>query len=236
MHRTFPRLILAIAAFAVASHAASAAVVTIPTGLNPGDQYRLTFVTSATRDATSTNIADYNAFVTSAVNSVPALAALGTTWRAIASTHSIDARDNTGTNWTVDPVGVPIYALSDSLVATSNLDFWDGSHAISLRVTEMDTLIDRDVWTGSTIDGTEYYALGESFQSHYGRSTSAASPWIHYYQLNNFYPASLYAMSDVLTVPAVPEPGSLALAGLAAAGLAAASLGRRRLRRQSLDL
>jgi hypothetical protein len=37
--------------------------ITLPSGLNPGDQYRLAFVTSSTRDALSTNIADYNNFV-----------------------------------------------------------------------------------------------------------------------------------------------------------------------------
>jgi hypothetical protein len=47
--------------------AVQAAIVTVPTGLNPGDQYRLVFVTSGTRDATSTNIADYNTFVANAV-------------------------------------------------------------------------------------------------------------------------------------------------------------------------
>jgi len=36
--------------------AAQAALVVVPTGLNPGDQYRLVFVTDGTRDATSTNI------------------------------------------------------------------------------------------------------------------------------------------------------------------------------------
>lgn len=45
-------------------------------GINPatgspwqaGDQYRFVFVSSATRDATSTNIADYNAFVQDLAN------------------------------------------------------------------------------------------------------------------------------------------------------------------------
>jgi len=35
----------------------------VPVGLNPGDPYRLIFVTSIARDALSTNIADYNSFV-----------------------------------------------------------------------------------------------------------------------------------------------------------------------------
>ena len=48
-----------------------AAPITLPTGLNPGDQYRLGFVSSTTRDATSQNIADYNDFVTATANRGP---------------------------------------------------------------------------------------------------------------------------------------------------------------------
>ena len=38
----------------------------IPAGLGPGDQFRLLFVSSTTRDATSSDIADYDAHVQSA--------------------------------------------------------------------------------------------------------------------------------------------------------------------------
>ena len=34
-----------------------------PPGLNPGDPFRFVFVTAGTRDATSSNIADYDNFV-----------------------------------------------------------------------------------------------------------------------------------------------------------------------------
>ena len=36
------------------------AAVTVPTGIDAGDSYRLAFVTSTTRDGTSSDIADYN--------------------------------------------------------------------------------------------------------------------------------------------------------------------------------
>jgi hypothetical protein len=39
-----------------------ATAITVPTGLNPGDQYRLIFVSSTTHDATSSSIGDYNDF------------------------------------------------------------------------------------------------------------------------------------------------------------------------------
>jgi hypothetical protein len=69
-------------------------VTTIPPGLSPGDQYHLIFLTSGTRDATSSNIADYDAFVTDQANLSPVLAALGTTWRALGSTGTANAIDN----------------------------------------------------------------------------------------------------------------------------------------------
>jgi hypothetical protein len=34
-------------------------------GVNPGDQFRIVFVTTGVRDATSSNISDYNTFVDS---------------------------------------------------------------------------------------------------------------------------------------------------------------------------
>ena len=85
----------------VAVPVASAQIVTIPNGLNPGDQYRLAFVTNGTTLATSTDIAAYNTFVTAEANTQPELVTLGATWAAIGSTPTDDARDNTGTNVTV---------------------------------------------------------------------------------------------------------------------------------------
>jgi len=77
---------------------AHAVIITTPTDLAPGDEYRLAFVTTSTRDASSNNIDDYNQFVTTAANTQAELVALGVTWTAIASTPTVDARDNTGTD------------------------------------------------------------------------------------------------------------------------------------------
>ena len=67
---------------------------TVPPGLNPGDSYRLAFVTSTGIDATSPVIATYNSFVTAVAGTVPELVALGTTWAAIGSTTTVHAHDN----------------------------------------------------------------------------------------------------------------------------------------------
>jgi hypothetical protein len=110
-------------------------------------------VTSTTRDAQSANIADYNAFVTTAANSVPALAALGTTWKAIGSTQLTEARDNTGTHPVIS-VGVPIYLLDGTLIASSNADLWDGTLAAPIDITEAGTQATPSlVWTGTSLSG-----------------------------------------------------------------------------------
>jgi hypothetical protein len=89
---------VALATLATAG-AAQAALVVVPTGLAPGDQYRLVFVTDGTRDATSTDINDYNTFVTnqvtgSALANALSGAGLTTTWKAIGSTSATSAKVN----------------------------------------------------------------------------------------------------------------------------------------------
>jgi len=133
--RLLPFTLLSIALLFNAASEGFAAPLTLPTSLGPGDTYRLAFVTSTASNSTSTDVADYNAFVTGVANSVPELAALATTWTAIGSTATVDARDNTGTNPGAG-TGVEIYLLNNTLLASNNLDLWDGSVANSLNVNE----------------------------------------------------------------------------------------------------
>lgn len=64
MKKLFAALVLTTIAAAVCASQVRAAVIA-PVGLVPGSQYQLIFVTFSTRTATSSDIADYNAFVTS---------------------------------------------------------------------------------------------------------------------------------------------------------------------------
>jgi PEP-CTERM motif len=219
---------LLLTAFAVVSPLlVSAAPITVPSGLNLGDQYRLAFVTSTTRNGSSNDIANYNAFVAGVAASVPELAALGTTWTAIGSTFNlVDARDNTGTNPNTS-VGVPIYRLDDMLLALNNADLWDGGLASSLSVSEMMTVTSDRVWTGTTSSGVAnaIAALGPFIVVEYGLSSSSTSSWLvgGGASPSNLY--HLYAVSGVLTV--VPEPSTLALAAFGFAALAALGWRRR---------
>jgi hypothetical protein len=219
--------LLSVVMSVVLSGIAAAVSITVPTGLNPGDQYRLAFLTSTTRPATSTSIADYNVFVTTAANAVPALAALGTTWSAIGSTSVVDARDNTGTNPSADGVGVPIYQLDDTLLAGGNADLWDSSIAVPFVVHEdgSDGSAFPFVWTGTDSVGVASplplgSTTGGTLMGDVGLTDFQ---WISTVHSASTTSRPLYAMSDTLTV--VPEPGSGVLLSL---GLVAMAVGNRR--------
>ncbi|TRU30401.1 MAG: PEP-CTERM sorting domain-containing protein [Microcystis aeruginosa Ma_QC_B_20070730_S2] len=203
----------------VTAGAAQAALVVVPPGLNPGDQFRLVFVTSGTRDATRSNINDYNTFVTNQVTG-SALATeltnagfnLGTiTWKAIGSTSSVAARDNTGTN--PSSTGVPIYLIDGNRVANNNGDLWDGTILTAINRTQNDSPnIVSSVWTGTNNDGTAVLSLG-GFSVLSGSSSAVNGTWIAANDGPPPFSLRLYSMSSVLTVPtpavSVPEPSSL---------------------------
>ncbi len=204
------------------SPAASAGIITVPTGLNPGDQYRLAFVTSTTRDARSTIIDDYNTFVTKVANTVTELAALGTTWKAIASTASVAARDNTNTVPSTvagGSLGVPIYRLDNVQIAASNDDLWDQSLLAPINISEQGNSLVQPVWSGTDLDGlaSTFYSVGAT-QVMVGSSGQSGTGWISQTLLSAGESHSWYAISARLTVPSpVPEPGTLTMLSIGAA-------------------
>ena len=209
-------LFLLVAIVSTQALGARAALVTVPAGLNPGDQYRLVFLTSTQRDAESSNLADYNAFATSAALAVPELAALGTTWSVIGSVSGIDARDNTGTNPTISS-GVPFYRLDGALVAHDNNDLWDGSPTAAINVDENGNALGTTwVWTGTNTDGTAgTRPLGDSAPFAGGSSVWPTNSynWIqHYVPAGASEPMHFYTVSGVLTV--VPEPGTVVMGAI----------------------
>jgi len=225
MRRLSLATLLALAVI-LSGYSATAVPITQPTGLNPGDEYRLVFVTSTTRDATSSDIADYNAFVTAAANSSPEFAALGTTWTAIASTATVDARDNTNSNYTIS-LGVPIYSVEDILVATNNADLWDGEIGIPIQMDQYGVYSPTPyTWTGTEPTGVGRigYELGTSNPQQGWSWQNDLGRWIcrgcgdtqNFLGTQEF---SLYAISGVLV--AVPEPSTASLLALGLIGLAA---------------
>lgn len=205
-----------------------AAPIVLPAGLNPGDSYRLAFVTSAVTGAESSNINLYNTFVDNLANSVTELAALSVNWTAIASTSAVDARDNTNTN-PATATGAPIYLLDGvTMLANDNADLWDGDIDNPLNIDENGNVIPgTQVWTGTTTDGS----------GNLGNELGSANPITGASSLSNFFwititshPRTsswrLYAISDTITIPGgepepeISAPGHLALMGMALIGVA----------------
>ena len=221
-------LLTAMAIVALATVSASAGIIgelgilDSSTGLTTGDQYRLVFLTSTTTDATSADIATYNAFV----QGVAVTAGLGGTWNIVGSTVTVDARDNTGTN-PGDGVGVPIFLMDGmTSIANDNADLWNGIGA-SVDFDENGVaLIDNRVFTGSGGNGTSQGANlgsdtalgvvnvnpGDYKGVQTGYSIKTGSGWMINYKDNPTNFNSVYAMSEVLT--AVPEPATMVLLGL----------------------
>ena len=84
----------------------------IPSGLGAGAEFRLIFISSGTRNAASTDIADYNTFVQTAAAAGHAdIQSYSSAFRVVGSTADVDARYNTGTTYTADDKGVAIYWL-----------------------------------------------------------------------------------------------------------------------------
>jgi len=202
----------------------NAALVTQSADLDPGDSYRLAFVTSTNTDATSADINHYNNVVQLAADAVPELLALGIDWRALGSTPTVDARDNTDTNPTTS-TGVPIYLLSGALLVTNNADLWDGSIRTKWSVTETGAARYANVWTGSGYQGiggaSGSGTLGSSGLIVRGINNTTNSGWIVNSTAAKTTQQPLYAVSEVLTVPYdIPAPAALP-AGLALLGMIA---------------
>lgn len=191
-------------AFAAATQAQ---VTVVPPGLSSGDQYRLVFITKDTTTALSSNIEDYDLFVTSQANTSALLSSLQTNWRVIGSTSSVSAKIHTSTDDSPDgDNGVPLFRLDGLLVASSYDDLWDGDIQNPLYVAQDGTVLDTccGTWTGTDtaglgIPGDELGAPDFSVVD--GAPNGTASNWV---QTSPFGATSLqflYAISDVLTVP-----------------------------------
>ena len=163
-----------------------------PTGLTTGDAFRLLFATSTARNATDTDIADYNTFVqTRAAAGHAAIQDYSSGFRAVGSTADTDARDNTASTFDAmsDDKGPPIYWLGGNKVADNYEDFYDGDWDDEANATDESgsarDLSDSDdgapPWTGSKNDGTEDFtttntsrALGSQFVT-VGKPNSSTS-------------------------------------------------------------
>ena len=101
----------------------------VPSGLQEGDQFRLLFLSSSTRNASPTDIDTYNTWIQDlAAAGHTDIQSYSSTFRVVGSTDDVDARDNTGTTYTSGSSykGVPIYWLNGNKVVDDYEDFYDG--------------------------------------------------------------------------------------------------------------
>jgi len=204
-------------------------VTVVPAGLNPGDQYRLIFVSSngTARDGTSTNIADYNDFVLGIANAVPGINTLGASWFAILSTAATSAVTNIGTSTS----SVGIYLLDGTTkVADGTAGLFGSALLAKVNMDEQGNIgISKFAFTGSNADGTSSATepVGAS-RVIIGNSNFTDGQWL----AKSDDPAAhtgevYYAISSVLTVPPTPSPEPASL-GMAATGAVLILLARRR--------
>ena len=144
-----------------------------PNAIGGGDQFRLIFLSSTKRKATSLDIADYNTFIRDLTSKGrSAIRPYADGFNVVGCTASmpgfpagVNARDNTGTTGT----GVPIYWLKGNRVANNYADFYDGSWDDEANVKNesgdnglnINQSANRP-WTGCEHDGTEAFVSGAS--------------------------------------------------------------------------
>ena len=136
-----------------------------PADIDAGEQFRLMFVSSTTRDATSTDIAAYNTFVsTRAAAGVTAIQTYANDFTALVSTETVNARTNTLTRDT--DTDAPIYWVRSGTVSANNrvaddyADFYDGTWQNSSNGrTESGGVygfFNGRLWTGTNTNGTTH--------------------------------------------------------------------------------
>ena len=193
----------------------------IPSGFVPGDEpddrkFRLLFQTSTKRDATSTDIAEYNTHVQNAANLSGASVAIKQFARgvmAVGCTQAVNARANTDSEAS-DP-DAPIYWLNGVKIADDYVDFYDNTWQNQVDAsTRQETgapppSTSLSAWTGCLSTGlpdTTKGVLGDSGGSTaLGAHVANASPLSHSFATSTeLWP--LYAMSPVFLVMEPIDP------------------------------
>ena len=137
-----------------------------PDGVAAGTQFRLLFLSSTSRNASSTVIADYNTFVQGhAAAGHTDIRAYSAGFRVVGCTADADARDNTATTYTSTAKGVPIYWLNGTKVVDEYEDFYDGDWDDEANNKNGSGTDGTDAsqsanypWTGCYHDGTEAFS------------------------------------------------------------------------------
>lgn len=198
------RATLALGLFCVAGAAQAGTIsLTTPTGLNNGDKFRFLFLTQTTRDATSSNIADYNAFVNTAAGGAT-YAGTAVSWAAFANTATVGSAANVGGFGS----SVPVYLTNGTKIAndmsTNSGGLWGGSLFSAPNVWvngTTSTSADPLVWTGGSGPNPPFYNyLGDSYGAYAGNLTTSDFNWVVDSGVSTSETHAFYGVSAELTV------------------------------------
>ncbi|MCY3786474.1 MAG: hypothetical protein OXG47_07090, partial [bacterium] len=188
-----------------------------PTAVSPAAKFRLLFVSTATRNAQSSNIEEYNDWlqrliVTKGHSSIKPYAGLV---KVLGSTNSVNARTNTAT--TGAGTGISIYWLGGASAAKAADDYtdfydgtWDGTRQSDARSETAMGIGSAalNVYTGTDNDGTTRDPFGGTQVSY---AQTSHSTTFYRTRTNAATPARFFGMSPVFTVEGVEA--SLAVSG-----------------------
>ena len=184
----------------------SAQAIPVPPGLKKGDRYYLAFITDGQIAANDPNIKTFNDFVNAEAARKDSIAT-GAKWFAIASTATVDAKDNL--NFAGQSEIAPIYLLDGKTeVVKQARDLFSGNallNGISIDQFGKATA-SLNVWTGTGTDGKKTGTPIGADLSTRGRPGRTDSTWINQGAGPSRFADDFYAVSEMLTV--VPEPST----------------------------
>lgn len=192
-----------------------------PAGLEPGDDFRVMFVTDTGIQGNSSNINTYNQFATQEANENAILSSLETTWKAVVSTATVSAHNNTVTNPSNGAhLSVPIYRTDGlSLIAADNSRLWGGLDA-SVSFDQNGDYFGSAVWSGTFNNGFRRNqfsregndnVLGAAFPN-IGFSGNSGHGWNDGAVANSGQSLPIYVLSDVIIAPSVPDTNHYSVA------------------------
>jgi hypothetical protein len=211
-----PLAVLALTTFAALAFPATRALASFipPSGLSPGSQYQLIFITADKTPATSSNIGDYNTFVTGEAALNPSLPS--TTWDVVGSTATVSANVNAPSF-----SGVPIFDTQGNKIVSGSSSLYSGSILFPIDHDQYGNLAPTSaVWTGSLANGASWtpnFPLGSGIGDvGLGVDIFTDARWIFENAAGSPSSSSLpvYALSAPITVSPTPEPATIALLGI----------------------
>ena len=201
--------------------------------------YRLVFVTADGIAASSSDVSTYNTFA-NAEGAASTMGLPSTTWKAIVSTSTVNALQNTDCGSVCD--ALPIYMVDGTSLVAAGWNYFFGNSNNSITKNQNGVTQSSIVWTGSYANGSGLATMGASGGTTYGINyngpgdaalndgtdpNNGLSHSCGYGCVTNssdIFP--IYAMSDEIIASPIPEPlsGSALLVG----GVAVTRVFRRR--------